>query len=187
MEKIYISGDELVLDSFKLAARIHHSGFRPDLIVGVWRGGTPIAVAVQEYFEYMGLGADHIAIRATSYSGIARRHAEVRIHGLEYIAENRRAHHNLLIVDDVFDTGRSAQAICEAIRAEAGEKAPLAVIKTAMPWYKPGNNRTGTAPDYCLHTTDKWLVFPHELCGLSREEIQQNKAAIAQTLFPEAE
>ncbi len=38
------------------------------------------------------------------------------------------------------------------------------------------NNKTGRVPDYTLHETDKWLVFPYELTGLCRDEIQQNKA-----------
>ena len=48
-------------------------------------------------------------------------------------------------------------------------------IKIATPWYKPGNNKTSLAPDYYIHETDEWIVFPHELEGLTLDEIAQGK------------
>ena len=45
----------------------------------------------------------------------------------------------------------------------------------ATPYYKPNKNESKYKPDYYLHETDQWLVFPHELEGLSLEEIQKNK------------
>ncbi|MGY8815582.1 MAG: phosphoribosyltransferase, partial [Gammaproteobacteria bacterium] len=86
MNKQYIDANELLQESFQLASSIYSSGYRPDLIVGVWRGGAPIAIAVHEYFSYMGWDADHIAIRSLSYTGINERVKEVKITGLEYIA-----------------------------------------------------------------------------------------------------
>jgi hypothetical protein len=35
-------------------------------------------------------------------------------------------------------------------------------------------------PDYYVHATEQWLVFPHELVGLSAEEIRAHKPASAQ-------
>ncbi len=178
MEKTYIRADDLLLDAFRLAAAIHDSGFVPELLVGVWRGGTPIAIAVQEYFEYRDVATDHAAIRCTSYTGIGQQDSRIRIHGLDYIVDRTTADSRLLIIDDVFDSGRSIRAILDELRARAGADLPRD-IRTAMPWYKPANNCTDLEPDYYLHTTDRWLVFPHELCGLSSEEIRKNKADIA--------
>ncbi|MEX2524770.1 MAG: phosphoribosyltransferase family protein [Gammaproteobacteria bacterium] len=181
MQKTYITADELLLDAFRLAAAIHNSGFRPDLLVGVWRGGTPVAIAVQEYFEYLGAPLDHSVIRCSSYTGIGRQDSRVRIEGIEYIVEHTGTDSYVLIVDDVFDSGLSIHAIFEELKRRAGDALP-GDIRTAMPWYKPGNNKTGRVPDYYLHTTDHWLVFPHELCGLNREELAANKKNIAAVL-----
>jgi len=52
-------------------------------------------------------------------------------------------------------------------------------VRIAVPWYKPTRNRTGRAPDYYLHETDRWLVLPYELNGLTREEIVQHKQGLA--------
>ena len=51
-DKLYITGQELLEDSFRLAAQVYESGFRPQFIVGIWRGGAPIGIAVQEYFDF---------------------------------------------------------------------------------------------------------------------------------------
>jgi hypothetical protein len=48
-------------------------------------------------------------------------------------------------------------------------------IKVAMPWFKPTKNITDITPDYYLYETESWLVFPHELVGLTAEEIQTGK------------
>ena len=52
---------------------------------------------------------------------------------------------------------------------------PATEIKVATTFFKPSQNKTDRKPDYFLHETDKWLVFPHELEGLSSDEIIKNK------------
>jgi len=174
MDKVFISAQELLEDSFQLAADIHNSGFRPHFIMGIWRGGTPVGIAVQEYLEYRGIETDHIAIRTSSYYGIDEQSKEIRVHGLHYIIENINADDELLIVDDVFDSGRSIRAVLEQLAEKTRRNMPE-TVKVACPWYKPNRNATDIVPDYYIHETDSWLVFPHELNGLSAEEIRQGK------------
>lgn len=183
-EKRFITAQELLEDSFRLGRLVLQSGFRPDFIVGVWRGGTPVGVAVQELLEHSGVSSDHIAIRTSSYEGIEQRGKQIRIHGLGYIVENADAEQPLLIVDDVYDTGLSIQAIIESLRQRARRNAPHD-IRVATVFFKPANNRTGRKPDFYVHETDKWLVFPHELNGLSAEEIGRHKPEVARILAQE--
>ena len=136
MEKRYIDANSLLDDSFRLADIILKSGFEPDYIVGIWRGGTPIGIAVQEYMDFVGIKTDHIAIRTSSYTGIAKRSSRVRVHGLGYIIDNINAEDNLLIVDDVFDTGLSVDAVLRELREKCRRNTPD-VIKTATVYYKP--------------------------------------------------
>lgn len=179
MEKRFISADELLKDSFRLADQIYRSGFRPHFIVGVWRGGAPVGIAVQEYLDYMGVETDHIAIRTSSYYGIDEQEKEVRVHGLNYIIDNVNAEDSLLLVDDVFDSGRSIIAILNELRDKSRANLP-GTIKIAAPWYKPERNTTEIAPDYYIHETDQWLVFPHELSGLTPEEIASVKPEVSE-------
>ncbi len=182
-DKVYISANDLLVDSFRLAQKIYDSGFRPDFIIGVWRGGAPVGIAIQEYLEYVGIHTDHIAIRTSSYYGINKQDKTVRVHGLDYIIDNVDAEHQVLLVDDVFDSGRSIRAIFDKLRARARRNMPE-TMRVATPWYKPSRNVTDITPDYYVHETDAWLVFPHELVGLTPEEILANKGDLASTISP---
>lgn len=182
MQKQFITADELLLDSFKLAEQIYLRGYRPNFIIGVWRGGTPVGIVVQEFLDYMGVQSDHFAIRTASYTGIDEQLDTVQVLGLEYVVENLHAEQELLIVDDVFDSGRSIRAIIEQLHIRCGQRLPKS-IKVACPWFKPSRNVTSIKPNYFVHATDKWLVFPHELHGLSLDEVVAGKGPyIAETL-----
>jgi uncharacterized protein len=181
MEKVFVTAGSLLQDAFRLAGRIHASGFRPDFIVAIWRGGTPVGIAIQEYFEYMGIETDHIAVRTSSYVGIGQRGKSIRVHGLHYIVEEANAENSLLIVDDVFDSGHSVEALLRELSDKMRLNMPRNV-KIATPWYKPQSNETSLKPDFHLHETEKWIVFPHELAGLSFEEIASGKTELAPIL-----
>jgi hypoxanthine phosphoribosyltransferase len=155
----------------------YKDGFRPDFIVGIWRGGAPIGIAVQEFFEYKDAPTDHIAVRTSSYYGINQQSKEIKVHGLHYLIENANATDKLLIVDDVFDSGRSVEALINQVHSLMRLNAPQE-IRIATPWYKPDNNKTKLVPDYYVHKSADWLVFPHELSGLSVEEIREGKGEL---------
>lgn len=160
--------------SLLLAEKIFDSGFKPDFIVAIWRGGTPVGIVIQELYEYFGISTDHIAIRTSYYSGMNEVRNDVRVHGLEYLIKNINAEDSLLIVDDVFDSGNSIRAALEKINGYARRNTPKD-IRIATPYYKPSKNKTDIVPDYFVHETDDWLVFPHELKGLSLDEIREHK------------
>jgi hypoxanthine phosphoribosyltransferase len=176
--KQYISAEQLLDDSFRLGKQILESGFRPHFIVGIWRGGAPVGITVQELLDFFGIHTDHIAIRTSFYKGIEQRDSHIRVHGLQYVIDNVDADEGLLIVDDVYDTGLSIEAVIENLRDRARRNMPRE-IRIATAYFKPGNNRTRRVPDYFIHETDRWLVFPHELNGLSREEILNRKPGVA--------
>ncbi len=174
MQKTYITAQELLESSFKLAHEVYSDGFRPQFIVGIWRGGTPIGIAVQEYFEYKGINTDHISVRTSSYYGINKQSKKIRVHGLHYLIENANSEDGLLIVDDVFDSGRSVNALIKEIKKQSRLNTP-SDIRVACTYYKPSMRAVEITPDYYAHKSDEWLVFPHELDGLTKEEILNNK------------
>jgi len=173
-DKIFITANDLLEDSFRLAHRIFEDGFRPNYIVGIWRGGTPVGIAVQEFLEHCGVPTDHISIRTSSYTGIDQQNDKIRVHGLHYIIENVNADDSLLIVDDTFDSGRSVDAVIRRIKKLSRANTPE-TIKVATIYYKPAKRKVELEPDYYIRETDKWLVFPHELQGLSEAEILAHK------------
>ncbi len=184
MEKHYISAQQLLEDSFKLAWQVYESGYRPDYIVGIWRGGAPVGIAVQELLDVLGVKSDHIAIRTSSYTGIDQRSRHVLVHGLNYVIKRLESEHSLLFVDDVHDTGLSIQQAIADLKQACKKNTPE--IRIATPYYKPGKNQTERVPDYFVHETDQWLIFPHELHGLNAEEIKHNKPELFE-LLPQLE
>lgn len=177
MEKQFINAQQLLDDSFSLGLQILESGYVPHFIIGVWRGGTPVGIAVQELLDYFGIETDHIAIRTSFYTAIGETADKVKVHGLGHIIDNLRKADSILIVDDVYDTGLSMKQIVEDIEQACADNLPE--IRIATPYFKPSKNRTDRTPDYYLHETDKWLVFPHELSGLSVQELLDKKPGIA--------
>src|SRR5215468_7180344 len=85
MEKIVLTAQGLLEDSFRLGLRVLKSGFDPTIIVAIWRGGAPVGMAVQEIIRYGGVITDHIAIRTSSYIGVDQRKTEVAVFGLNYV------------------------------------------------------------------------------------------------------
>ena len=179
MDKQFIDAQQLLDDSFSLGLQILESGYMPHFIIGVWRGGTPVGIAVQELLDYFGIETDHIAIRTSFYTALGETADVVKVHGLGHIIDNLRKADSILIVDDVYDTDTIIHngADVEDIEQACAENLPE--IRIATPYFKPGNNRTDREPDYYLHKTDKWLVFPHELSGLSPQEILDKKPGIS--------
>jgi len=179
-QKIFVEEEILIQDAYRLAVTIFESGFKPDFIVGIWRGGSTIGIYVQECLQYLGNETDHIAIR-TSYRGMDDylekfdRPEEIRVHGLQYLLENMNHDDNLLLVDDVYSTGRSIAAVINRLSAKAKRNMP-ADLRVAAVYYKPGHRLVEREPDYYIHATDSWLVLPYELNGLTLEEIKANKA-----------
>ncbi len=182
MNERFIGADDLLRDSFQLAANICEAGFEPDFLVGLWRGGSAVGIAVQEGLDYFGIGTDHIAVR-TSYTGAARYTQMVsggeaiRVHGLQYLLENLCSHHSLLIVDDVYSTGSSVNALINQLTRKLRRNLPND-IRIATVWYRP-SAKTLRTPDYFVHETSDWLVLPYEMSGFSIDELRENRPQMA--------
>jgi uncharacterized protein len=172
--KTFISAESLLRDSIELGLQIMRSGFRPSFLVGVWRGGAPIGITVQEVLEYHGVECDHIAIRTSSYTGVDQQASTVRVHAIDYLVSRLEAEDRLLLIDDVFDSGRSLEAVMDQLHRRCRRNLPEQ-IRIATVYFKPTRNKTRLVPDFYVRSTDQWLVFPHEVQGLTREEILKNK------------
>ena len=179
MQKRFIEEQELVEDSYRLALQIYRSGFRPDFIVGVWRGGSTVGIYVQECLQYLGVETDHIAVR-TSYRGRddyfrqLEQGSEMRAHGLQYLFENLNADDALLIVDDVYSTGRNVQAVINKLRVQ-NKRNMSNDVRIAAPYYRKRVGADDEPPHYFLQQTEDWLVLPYELTAISRSEMAEHK------------
>lgn len=189
MEKRYLDEETLIQDSFRLGVKVFESGFRPTFIVGLWRGGSTVGIYVQECLQTLGVKTDHIALRTSyqglpSYQNMVENPDDIRVHGTQYLIENLNANDGLLIVDDAFSSGQNISAVLRRLKKHLKLNLPKD-IRIATIWQKPDRNQTDIKPDYCLHETNDWLVFPYELNGLTLEEIEQHKPYAKDFIKPE--
>lgn len=179
MKKHFLDEATIIEDSFRLGVQIFESGFRPTFIVGLWRGGSSVGIYVQECLQALGVETDHFSVR-TSYQGLPGYQdmvdspENIRVHGAQYLIENLNADDRLLIVDDVCSSGHSIRAVQNRLQKKLKRNYPIET-KTAVLWHRPHFKRADVQPNYFLHTTDEWLVFPYELKGLTPDEIKQHK------------
>jgi hypoxanthine phosphoribosyltransferase len=185
MQKKFIAADDLLRDSFQLAAQIHEAEFQPDFLVGLWRGGSAVGIAVQEGLDYLGVKTDHIAIRtsyrgAASYREMVSKADAIRVHGLQYLLENLASHHSLLIVDDVYSTGSSVKAVIDQLALKTRRNMPKD-IRIASVWFRP-TDKTLRTPDYFVHETRDWLALPYELTGMTLDELRQHRPELLEII-----
>ena len=177
MKKNYISAGDYLHDVWRLAATLRNSGWRPDLLIALWRGGAPVGVAVHEYFVASGWKVRHFPLKCASYVGIGRCSGRVEFTHAEAVFGEIRRGDRVLVVDDVFDTGTTAAAMRERV-AESGADMRLACV-----YWKRGNCPAGMKPDWFVKDVGgDWIVFPHEIEGLTPDEIREKDPLLGELL-----
>ena len=185
--KEFLSYETVRNNALKLAHRMHADGFIPDVIYISLRGGAYMGNVISEYFKVVGK-PDHrpvfyAALVAHSYNGV-RDQDQIRVDGWTYSPEHLRTGDKVLLIDDIFDSGRTVNYLVEVL-LEKG--VPRKDIKIAVHDYKVRTyqeNPLPIHPDYFSRkhviqdsSQDNWIHYlSHELVGLSDEEIEQNYA-----------
>ncbi len=155
----YISWPEYGNLAEALAEKVRSSGTAFDLVIGIARGGIPVAMVVA---DHLGVPIDFINVK--SYSGIAER-TEPRI--LSTLTDGIHAK-NILLVDDLVDHG----ATLELVKGYLNGQNPHMLV-TAVLFKKPWSK---SEPDYYLEVVDKWIVFPFELSEVNRLRAARGEA-----------
>jgi len=182
VEKEFLTYDTVRNNALKLAHRIHTDGFTPDVIYVSLRGGAYLGNVVSEYFKVVRRGQRPVfyaAVVARSYSDIHRRE-QVMVDGWTYTPEHLRSGDRVLIVDDIFDSGRTINHLVDLVLEQG---IPRQDVRVAVHDYKVRSFVQETLPIhpdyYCRkHVVtkpeeDTWVHYlSHELVGLSEKEIE---------------
>ena len=150
MKKDFLPYESVRNNALRLAFRIHQDGFIPDIIYVLLRGGAYIGNVLSEYFKTVRSSERPVfyaAVVARSYTDI-REHERVMVDGWTYDPEYLRNGDKVLLVDDIFDSGRTINHLTEII-LEKG--IPRSSIKIAVHDYKliPERNESlPVQPDY---------------------------------------
>jgi len=156
----YVSWPEYGNLAEALAEKVHSSGKTFDLVVGIVRGGLPVAMVVS---DRLNVRIDFINVK--SYVGIGER-GPPRI--LSTLTEEI-ASKNVLVVDDLVDQGDTMEVV-EKYLSRQGPKLLEVAVLFKKPWTK-------FEPDYYLGVVDKWVVFPFELSEVTRLRIANGEVS----------
>lgn len=172
MSKVFIKAEDLEKDSWAFARELHSKGHHFDWVVGLTRGGVQISIYIQEALSLLtGDKKSYSTIHAQSYSDIGKA-GGVMLGQMDHLVNLVKADQSLLIIDDVFDRGRTLEAVYENLSLRLKVLNPKIFLGAL--YYKPENSEVELKPDffYKKFSKEEWLVFPHELCGLSEEELK---------------
>jgi hypothetical protein len=176
MQKTYLSANQYLSDVWQLAAKVRKDGWRPDILIALWRGGAPVGVAIHEFFKFSGWSVQHIPLKCYSYTGIGQNEGSVEFTFGSHVFGMLRPGDKVLVVDDVFDTGKTAQAITDKLQYLGVD----VEMRLATVYWKPHKNRTALKPYYYVKDVgSEWIVFPHEMEGLTLEELKDKDPELA--------
>lgn len=183
MIKEFLPYDNVRNDAIKLGHKILQDGFVPDIIYTSLRGGAYMSNVISEYFKLALKGKKPVlyaAVVARSYTDI-KEHDCVRIDGWTYSPEYLRPGDKVLLVDDIYDSGRTLNFLVEAL-LEKG--VPRSDIKVVVHDYKNFTYKETLPikPDYWCRkfdinseNDDRWIHYmSHELVGLKPEELEKH-------------
>ena len=183
MIKEFLPYDKVRNDAIKLGHKILQDGFVPDIIYTSLRGGAYMSNVISEYFKLALKGKKPVlyaAVVARSYTDI-KEHDCVRIDGWTYSPEYLRPGDKILLVDDIYDSGRTLNFLVEAL-LEKG--VPRSDIKVVVHDYQNFTYKETLPikPDYWCRkfdinseNDDRWIhCMSHELVGLKPEELEKH-------------
>ncbi|HZW85409.1 MAG TPA: phosphoribosyltransferase [Nitrososphaerales archaeon] len=148
----YISWSEYGNLAEALAEKVRADGKSFDLVVGIARGGIPVAMVVSDHLD---VKVDFINVK--SYSDIGKRAPPKILSTLTESVAGKR----VLLVDDLVDQGDTMTFVKAFLEGQKPGDLLTAVL-FKKPWSK-------AEPDYFLETVPEWIVFPFELGEVARQ------------------
>ena len=156
-EKLIIDWKEYNLITEKLAIQIHQSGFKPDMLIGIMRGGAPIIDVLSRIFK---LKCAYLAVESYSGKGVEDELGDIVFsREMSSIAPNMGG--KILLCDDLSDTGVTLNKSIQWLKNYAPLKGNIKNIKTAVLWKKKDST---FEPDFCAQklNSNPWIVQPFE-------------------------
>ncbi|MBO7486600.1 MAG: phosphoribosyltransferase [Spirochaetaceae bacterium] len=184
MHKEFLPYDKVRNNSLKMAYKIIQDGFIPDVIYVSLRGGAYVANVVSEYFKLARKDVHPVlyaAVVARSYTDIRQRD-RVMIDGWTYSPEHLRPGDKILLVDDIFDTGKTINYLVDVLLEKGIPRKDIKVAVHDYKYFTYKETQLPIQPDYWCRKfeitkpeEDRWIHYmSHELVGLSQEELEEN-------------
>ncbi|MDR2767192.1 MAG: phosphoribosyltransferase [Treponema sp.] len=182
MKKEFLPYDVVRDNALKLASRIYAEGFIPDVIYVSLRGGACLGNVISEYFKIVrkeGRPVYYAAVVARSYSDV-RMAGQIKVEGWTYAPDYLRIGDKVLLVDDIFDSGKTINHLAGVILEKGIPRRDLKIAVHDYKYFYDKPDQLPVQPDYwcrkhehSIHDEESWIHYlSHELIGLSREELE---------------
>ena len=137
-----------------IAKQIEESGFAPDYLVGIVRGGSVPAVYLSHKLK----------IPVVMVAWNTRDNTEFGTDSVTWIPEDLLAGKRVIIVDDIVDGGQTIKELLEDWQKSVLAPVPHENVRIAAMWY---NTAQDVAVDFYHKTIDRdsdsrWIVFDWE-------------------------
>ena len=184
MIKEFLPYEKVRNNALKLAHKIYkEDNFVPDVLYCSLRGGAYMANVISEYFKIVRKDAHPVlyaALVARSYSGV-KSHSKVMIDGWTYPPERLRPGDKVMLVDDIFDSGDTINALAEIILERGIPREDLKIVVHDYKYFTYKETQHAIQPDYFCRKfeinspeEDRWIHYlSHELVGLSSEDLEK--------------
>lgn len=184
MKKEFLSYNVIRNNALKMAHRISNDGFIPDVIYVSLRGGVYLGNVISEYFKIVQRRTRPVyyaAVVARSYSGI-RESDVVKVEGWTYSTDSLRTGDKVLLVDDIYDSGKTMNHLANVIMEKGIPRSDLKIVVHDYKYFTDADEHLPVQPDYwsrkhdvSKNDEDMWIHYSsHELIGLTREELEEH-------------
>jgi hypoxanthine phosphoribosyltransferase len=185
MNKEFLPYDIVRNNALKMAHRIASEGFIPDVIYVSLRGGAYLGNVISEYFKIIRKGQRPVyyaAVVARSYTGVAAAEDKIMVEGWTYSPEHLRIGDKVLLVDDIFDSGKTINHLAEIILEKGIPREDLKVAVHDYKYFFDKETQLPIQADYwcrkhemSINDENSWIHYlSHELVGLSKEELEMH-------------
>jgi hypoxanthine phosphoribosyltransferase len=184
MTKEFLQFDAVRDNAIKLARRIYTDGFIPDVIYVSLRGGAYLGNIISEYFKIVHKGAHPVyyaAVVARSYTDVAKAD-QVKVDGWTYSPDYLRVGDKVLLIDDIFDSGKTINHLAQIILDKGIPRNDLKIAVHDYKYFFDKQEQLPIQPDYWCRKHDVsvkddvyWIHYmSHELMGLTEKELEEN-------------
>lgn len=183
MIKEFLPFDVVRNGALKLAHKMYGDGIVPDVIYCSLRGGAYMANVISEYYKLVRKNSRPVlytALVARSYSDI-QQHEKVYIDGWTYAPEYLRPGDKIMLIDDIFDSGRTINSLVEIFLKRGVPRSDVTIVVHDYKRFTYRDDLPPIQPDYWCRKfeitkpeEDRWIHYlSHELVGLSKEELEE--------------
>ena len=184
MKKEFLPYDTVRNNGLKMAYRIYTDGFIPNVIYVSLRGGVYLGNVISEYFKFIQRRTHPVyyaSVVARSYTGVSESE-EIKVEGWTYPTEALRTGDKILLVDDIFDTGRTINHLTKIIMEKGIPRKDIKIVVHDYKYFHDKPEQLEIQPDYWCRKHDlslkdegMWIHYSsHELVGLSQEELEEH-------------